>query len=214
MFVQINFITWTETDKKFVSKLDKIQWLANWFAQEKFTARQLMWPPVNQFSRMWSSSPGMAGGNVTVSHISWCAVNFVVQTKLQGTVRVWFRSWWCARPPWLGSTSPRSGVCRSGHAGKTYISENWGGGRLRVHGSCAPLVSLLFCQYMLSIFRGPGIDEISPTSTLFSIHHKIWMRTYPPKKSYNPSSSQRLFRWRPRRAFEVSELGSIIHSYR
>ena len=30
-------------------------------------------------------SPGMAGGKVTVSHISRCAVHFVVQTKLQDT---------------------------------------------------------------------------------------------------------------------------------
>jgi len=34
-------------------------------------------------------SPGMAGGNVTVSHISRCVVHFVVQNNMQATVAFW-----------------------------------------------------------------------------------------------------------------------------
>ena len=35
---------------------------------------------------LWDGSLSMAGGNVTVSHISRCGLHFVVQTNLQDTV--------------------------------------------------------------------------------------------------------------------------------
>ena len=61
------------------------------FCTTKFTAQVWCDHLSIMFSWIWSGwwdgSPGMAGGNVTVSHISCCTVHFVVQNKMQVTVR-------------------------------------------------------------------------------------------------------------------------------